>query len=94
MRWAVKASRQDVMVAAMLVPAAILLLLPFLPFPGDGATMMKIRFRAEGARAVHAFSLPETIGVCSEIRAAISDRDPATGAFTKVACRANVAGGR
>jgi len=86
MRVAIRASRQDILAGAMLIPALILLLLPFLPFPGDGATLMKIRFRAEGARAVHAFSLPETFGVCSEIRAAMSDRDPGTGAFTKVTC--------
>jgi hypothetical protein len=78
--------RHDVLVAALLVPPLILLLLPFVPYPGDHATEMKVRFRADGAGNAHVFSLPESAGVCSEIRMTMSDRDPATGAFTKVGC--------
>jgi hypothetical protein len=77
---------RSVITGALLVPALILLLLPFLPYPADHDTLMKIRFRAEDSRVTHVLTVPETAGVCSEIRAAISDRDPASGAYTKVAC--------
>ena len=86
MRASAKTRLRNIATGALLVPALILLLLPFLPYPGDHDTMMKIRFRAEDGRVTQILTVPETEGVCSEIRAAMSDRDAATGAYTKVAC--------
>jgi hypothetical protein len=79
-------SIHDLILGALLIAPLILLLLPFLPYPGDHALVVKVWFRDEGARIAHRFSLPVTAGVCSEIRVAVSDRDPATGAYTKVKC--------
>jgi hypothetical protein len=79
-------SVHDFILGALLILPLFLLLLPFLPYPGDHAMVMKVWFRDEGARIAHRFSLPMTAGVCSEIQLTLSDGAPGAGAYTKVKC--------
>ena len=80
------ANRHDVLAGALLVVALMLLLLPFLSYPGDYETEMKIRFREAGMRAARTLILTESKAVCSEIQFALADGDSKAGPYTKVAC--------
>lgn len=79
-------NRYEVLAGAVLVPALILLLLPFLSYPGDYETTMKIRFREDGMPKAEAFTLPESETVCSEIQFTLADGDGKSGPYTRVAC--------
>jgi len=80
------ADRHDVLAGAFLVLALVLLLLPFLSYPGDYETEMKIRYREAGMPAAQTLTLPESAAVCSEIQLTFADGDGKTGPFTRVAC--------
>jgi hypothetical protein len=81
-----KVNFRDLALGALVVGPLLVLLLPLRPYPGDHATVMKVWFRAEGMRIARKFSLPMSQGVCAEIRYMITDRDPATGTYTKIGC--------
>jgi hypothetical protein len=80
------ANRHDVLAGALLVLALMLLLLPFLSYPADYETEMKIRFREAGMQAAQTLILPESEAVCSEIQFTLADGDGKTGPYTKVVC--------
>ena len=78
--------RHDVLMAAVLVPALLLSLLPFASIPIDHATLMRVRVSDGGPGAVHRFAVPTLASVCSEVRFAIGEKHPESGAYTKINC--------
>lgn len=62
------------------------LALPFVRLPADSAARMKVHFRSDNGEAPRVLSTETSRSVCNVMAAALSYRDPSTGAFTEVKC--------
>lgn len=74
---------RDMFVAALLL---LVLMLPFLPIPGDGVARMQVHFRTGQMTDARAFTTETSRTVCTVMAAALSYEDPHTGEYTHVAC--------
>lgn len=73
-------------VGAALLPALLLLILPFVPMPGDHPTEMKVKVSDGVANSVRKFSVPTFESTCAEVKLAIANEDRGSGAYTKIKC--------
>lgn len=66
---------------------ALSLALPFIPVPGDDLMRMKVTGRADGSVAPVKAKTEAPMSVCAVFAFSLAYEDPATGGYTRVACR-------
>lgn len=74
---------RDMIIATLLL---LVLALPFLPIPGDGATQMRVHFRTGDMAQPRDFTTETSRSICTVMAAALTYEDPATGEYARVAC--------
>ncbi|HVM80027.1 MAG TPA: hypothetical protein VMU06_13480 [Stellaceae bacterium] len=67
---------------------ALSLALPFVPVPGDGTMRMKVARRADGTVEPVKAKTQAPKSVCEVLAFSLAYEDPATGGYTRVACKA------
>jgi hypothetical protein len=76
----------DILLGAALVPALVLLAVPFVPIPGDHETEMKVKVSDGDDNSIRRFSAPTYESVCAQVKLAIANQNPTSGAYTKIKC--------
>lgn len=66
---------------------ALSLALPFAPIPGDDITQMKVTGRSDGSVEPVKARTQAPLSVCAVLAFSLSYEDPATGGYTRVACK-------
>ncbi|MGE5201045.1 MAG: hypothetical protein ACM3O6_03170 [Acidobacteriota bacterium] len=66
---------------------ALSLALPFVPVPGDALVHMKVTGRADGSVAPVKAKTDAPLSVCAVFAFSLAYEDPATGGYTRVACK-------
>ncbi len=74
---------RDMIIATL---SLLVLTLPFLPIPGDGATRMRVHFRTADMTGPRDFSTQTSRSICIVMAAALTYEDRDTGEYAQVAC--------
>ena len=73
----------DMIIGTLLL---LVLALPFVPIPGDGATRMRVHFRTGEMTHPRDFTTETSRSICTVMAAALTYEDRDTGEYAQVAC--------